>query len=546
MKALKRGLSLLLVLVLALALTACGGGKTETPETDTPSAGTGTTAPSTGSTSPAKTDAPETQTKNNDAKYGGVFVKGQSVAPSSLFYIHMTGSANGFCSPCNEPIGRYNPDTGHYDPFLVESYEENVADASITLHLRKGIKFHDGSELTASVLQWNLQYMIDAGQGANISNPIGFETPDDYTLVVKYENYSVDFFDKLAVVMISSQKAFEDNGLEYCQNHPVGTGPFKFEEYVPDNYISYVRNDDYWQEGLPYLDGYKVQIITEWAAMMTAFANGEVDTFVCGDDSTITALQAMGFEDQSKPTLTGYTLFGVNPNSRVEGDPFYKKEVRQAVLLYGIDWNEVCLLSGGPTAVVSLQPCIEHAVGYNAELEKESYYDLEKAKQMLADAGYPDGFHTTIHSTAPNLPLAVAMQDALKKLNITADVNEITFSDPVRWDGVTPGLHLTNGYSASDVIAKPLSTWWCSTSTTYGKNILFPPEYDELLAKGSAVTTWEERQEIAEQLLRILCVDSCLYRVCNMKQGATFINPAAHDSGSEYNVATPELTWKEK
>lgn len=526
MKKLRRILSLLLVFTMALVLCSCGDGDN-------------------GGNSNVQGDSPENLNggDSGEPKYGGVYVQQQSVSPSSLFYIHMQGSAKNFVSMCTEPLGRYNPETAMYDPFLAESWDSSPDDNTFTIHLRDGIKFHDGSELTGEVVAWNLQYMIENGQGSLIGNPVSVEATDELTVIVKYDAFSVDWGNRVGQVLISSKQAFDEHGLEYCQNHPVGTGPFVFQEYIPDNRLTYVKNENYWQEGLPYLDGWEIQIIPEWAPTMSAFVNGEIDSFVGGDQSTIETLKAMGYEDKNAGAPNSYTVFGVYPNSKIEDDPFYDVKVRQAVLLYGIDWDNVNILAFAGTAKKSLQHCVEGSLMYDPDMEKESYYDAELAKEMLAEAGYPDGFDTTIYATAPNKSAAIAMQDELLKINVNAEVQEITFSDTVRWDNTKPGLFLANGYSADDIVLAPISSWYCSDSTSYGNNIKFSAEYDALLEEALSAETWDERIECGKELAWKLHVEECLYRVFALSPNTTFISDRAHDTGFEYNSLTPELAW---
>ena len=106
-----------------------------------------------------------------------------------------------------------------------------------TIHLRKGVKFHDGSDLTAQVVKWNLEFMIEHGNGGMIYNPT-IECPDDYTVVVTFDEEHIDGIFAIAQVQIYSQKAYEEHGLEWCQNNPIGTGPFVFQKYVTDRQIS--------------------------------------------------------------------------------------------------------------------------------------------------------------------------------------------------------------------------------------------------------------------------------------------------------------------
>ena len=139
--------------------------------------------------------------------------------------------------------------TNDWKPFLADSLKSDMTNNTFTITLKKGIMFHDGSELTADVVKWNFQYMIDNKQASYLGNPTGFDVPDKYTLVVKFAAPSVNWAELLGQIPIYSKDAFDKNGPDYMLKHPVGTGPFVFKEFVPDNSITYVKKHKLLAEG---------------------------------------------------------------------------------------------------------------------------------------------------------------------------------------------------------------------------------------------------------------------------------------------------------
>jgi peptide/nickel transport system substrate-binding protein len=365
-----------------------------------------------------------------------------------------------------------------------------------TIHLRKGVKFHDGSDLTAQVVKWNLEFMIEHGNGGMIYNPT-IECPDDYTVVVTFDEEHIDGIFAIAQVQIYSQKAYEEHGLEWCQNNPIGTGPFVFQKYVTDRQIVFTRNENYWQEGLPYLDGVVVEIITDPSATMVAFANKEIDCVNSNNDQMNQQIESMGYKDVSVPTFADYSTTGITVNNQIPGDPWSNLEVRKAVMIYALNAQELALLGGGPYAIPSPQLfCIKGGLIYNEDLEKEVVYDLEKAKKMLADAGYANGFETDLYTPPNRIDFATALQANLAKVNIKANIIEVSNSDERRADPACPGMFITGAATAYDPILRPITTMISRYSTAIGKTMIYTDEYMDLLDAASAAKSWEEKAEL--------------------------------------------------
>ena len=551
----KRLLVMFLALALVLCTAACGGGKAEeqpAQSSNESAAANQETAPA-GNTEQAATEAANAKNEFNQGtegtseedKYGGELVTCRSVNPTCLFYPYMYASSQKYCFPAIETLGRYNLETNHYEPFLCESWERDNEALTLTLKLKQGIKFHDGSDFNAESVKWEFEYMIENGNGNLIGNPAGFEVVDDYTLKIQFSNFALDWEDVIAATPIYSQKEFEDNGLAWCLNNIVGTGPFVMKEYVADSYMTFERNENYWQEGLPYLDSVKHQIIPDWAGEMTAFDQGTIDWFVCGDISTADSLFAMGYDNGAVETVDGGTVFGVYPNSMIEGDPFYDVRVRQAVLLYGVDWDAVTFQAKGKYGFTSLQGITDGALGYSADVEKESYYDVEKAKALLAEAGYENGFDTKIITANYGVPAATALQDQLKAIGINAEIEEIATSDGRRYDGSTPGLYINSGNTTYDY-GKQLQRQY-SYIGQMNKMCNFSEEYNAVCDSVFSAQDYESKAASIQQAIHMLSVDECLYRVMFIQPNILFLNDRVIDSGLETNnYYTPEIAWIDK
>ena len=534
MKKAKRIIALLLALILAVSLCACG---------DKP-ANTGNETPgNTNNAAPAP----------SGPKYGGVFHYFRNGAPQSLFTILKT-QKGGYSSFAVEQLGRTDQATMITTPFLAESFTEDKTNNTLTVKLRKGIKFHDGSDLTAEVVKWNLQFMMDNGNGSMLHNPLKIETPDDYTVVVYFDQYYLDMTRSIAQVQIYSKKSYDEKGLDWCKNNPVGTGPFVFKEYILDRQLTFTRNDNYWMKDengnqLPYLDGVVVDIITETSASMTAFLNKEIDYISSNNIPVNDQIEAAGYKNVCIPTFGTYstTGFSVNNNPAIPDNPWAKLEVRKAVMLYGLNAEELTLLGGGKYAEPSAQYfCLKGGLIYNEDIEKAMTYDVEKAKKMLADAGYPNGFSTDIYAVASRKDFAVALQAAFKKLGIEATVTEVTNADERRADPMCPGVHVSGSAEAYDPVARPITTMFSRGSTAIGKTVVFTDEYQNLLDQTAKAKSWEEKAELGKKMAYQATVVDCFYRNIYNSGSNVYMQDYLKGSGVENSTLTPEITWLDK
>jgi len=546
MKKTMRISTLLLALIMAVSLSACGG---RTPvDTTQPPAATmpvatikpvdGTTpSPGTAATGSEDTDTP---------KYGGVFHYFRNGSPQSLFTILKT-QKGGYSTFAVEQLGRKNLATNVTEPLLAESFEEDIPNKTVTVHLHKGVKFHDGSDLTAEVVKWNLEFMIENGNGGMFYNPKSIECPDDYTVVVTFNEEHLDGIAAVGQVQIYSQKAYEDHGLDWCKNNPIGTGPFVFQEYITDRQLTFTRNDNYWQEGLPYLDGVVVEIIPDASASMIAFVNKEIDYIISSNVQMNQQIEAMGYKNVCVPTFGDFSTTGISVNNQIAGNPWENLEVRKAVMIYALNAPELALLGGGPYGIPCAQLfCIKGALIYNEDLENEAVYDLEKAKKMLADAGYADGFETDLY-TAPNrIDFATALQEALAKVNIKANIIEVSNSDERRADPTCPGMFITGAATAYDPILRPFTTMLSRYSTAIGKTMTYTDEYMELMDAAGKAKTWEEKAELGRQLAYRATMIDCIYRNVYINGSNVYIQDYLRGSGVENNTLTPECTWLDK
>ena len=519
----KRIIALVLTFVISMSLAACGGGGED--------GGGGQAKP-----------PEETANTNNSGEpvYGGTFACGKASSCMGLCNLYSNNLAEQYAFPAVESLGRWNFDTQEYDPFLLEDWEHDYEANTFTMHLREGVMFHDGTPFDAEALKWNLETFVENRGASGLGNPTGFEVVDETTLVATFESPSFAWESQFAQIYIYSPKSIQDNGEDWAQTHVVGTGPFVFESYTPDQSIVYKRNEGYWQEGKPYLDEYIVRIITDWAALEAAFINGDVNYYACADTTTCQELINLGYTSKAVDVPENYITFTVMLNNTAPDDPFSDIRVRQAVLYYGVDWNGIGIACRGQFAQGLGQFLTPGSWGYMDDYWlDENTLDRDKAKELLAEAGYADGFETTIHATVTYQQMATALQSELEKIGIKAEVNICENSAAEYADPTLTGIHMGAWFGATD----SANTLAKSFHPDYYKIIDYSDEYLEQVNKSATALTQEERAESQGEALRILYEDMCVARAYFTQQNFTVLTEGAMDVGAEYKTYYSENIW---
>jgi ABC-type transport system substrate-binding protein len=282
-------------------------------------------------------------------------------------------------------------------PFLCESYNIDPEAKTFTYKLRDGIKFHDGSVMNAEVVKWNIQQQIDSGWWQEADKVVSIETPDNSTVVINFTQYSNQFEFNWGWTAIWSKEAWEANagedksttseqGIEWAVDHVVGTGPFKLVEYKRDVSITWEKFDDYWQDGKPYLDGLEFTIITEATTASSLLQAGDVDLWYQGHS----AQDWRELEDKDF-VVKGYwpgLPQALWPNTVDPESKWRDKNLREA-LEYALDKDTMSEALGLGFYIPSEQIAPSTEWGYLPDLSTRGY-DPEKARELLALAGYDD------------------------------------------------------------------------------------------------------------------------------------------------------------
>ena len=311
---------------------------------------------------------------------------------------------------------------GSLAPGLVLSYDSVIDPPSITLHLRKGVKFSDGTDFNAQAVKWNLEQVkagpANAATGAYWKS---FDLIDDYTIRINFtvwQNRLLTAFGMPSSNQVSPT-AFTKNGIDWMRVHMVGTGPFMQTSYQQDVTTTTVRNPNYWDTGKPYLDGAQYLYITDQLTRMALFKSGGAEAYdLNGSGRDATDLKAAGFKIFSQQTGIDVLV----PDSKNADSPWSNPLVRQAAE-YALDKTALNNAFGYGYNEVAYQICSPSESVSDPNFAGKRVYDVAKAKQLLTQAGYPNGFKTRIIAQDnTNRDKVLAEQSYLSKVGIQCDL----------------------------------------------------------------------------------------------------------------------------
>jgi peptide/nickel transport system substrate-binding protein len=292
-------------------------------------------------------------------------------------------------------------------PRLAESWDVSPDGTVYTFHLRQGVKFHDGTPFDADAVVFNFRRVIDPefefykeGTDALRSGPYRYieevRAKDEHTVEIVLSQPWTHFVDQLSTTLpsglplIMSPASVEEWGNEDVNLHPVGTGPFKLEQYDPGVKTVIARNEEYWNDPLPYLDRIIFFITAEASTRVNALLSGTVDMITAIPPDQIAGIEAAGFKVIMPERMNLVYFFSLN----VADGPFAEQAVRQAAN-YAVNRERLAheLLQDTVLPIWKMVPSTSPLFEPGAEAYP---FEPDKARALLAEAGYPDGFSTTI------------------------------------------------------------------------------------------------------------------------------------------------------
>lgn len=492
----KKTLTLLLAFAVALSLTACGNGSQPQPGANTPSNNSQGTA----NTENRKTDiviavSAEAVTLDPQGGWDG----------NSL--IVMRQMFNG--------LVKYD-DNMQIVGDLAESWDF-TSDTSVTFKLKQGVKFHNGEEMKAEDVVFSIERAMASPKVQSFTSNIeSVAADDDYTVTVTTSIPYAPLMSNLchSANYIVSKKAVEEAGDNFPQA-PVGTGAFKFVSWDSGNKIVLERFEDYFaSDVLPTTLTFRY--MSEGAARTIALETGEVDVV-----NTVAASDADRVANEDGLTLVNSVtpkIEYLSMNQKIT--PYANKLVRQAIN-YAIDRDSLNLLATAGYSEVTDSVVSSAVSGYTDDVSHYEY-NPEKAKELLAEAGYPNGFSTYIvvgteaRNTEATLIQAnlhdIGIEMDIRQMDSTAALEAINNGDD---DMFLQSYNNTTGDPDTSLYLLFHSTVPASSGNRSFTNI---PEVDALLDAGRAEVDTTRRMEIYKQIQQILTDEAVwvpLYSISN-------------------------------
>ncbi|MGR8928476.1 ABC transporter substrate-binding protein (plasmid) [Rhizobium leguminosarum] len=346
----------------------------------------------------------------------------------------------------------YAPGTPNPVPSLAESFTVSPDGLTYTFKLHKGVKFSNGREVVASDVKYSIERAVDPktqGPGAGFFGAIkgfeeetggktttlsGIETPDDSTVIFNLSRPDATFLHVLAINFASvvPKEAVEAAAGDFGKK-PVGSGTFILKDWTIGQQLVFERNKDYFVKGVPYIDSFKVEVGQEPLVALLRLQKGEVD--IAGDGiPPAKFLEIKNSADGAQMIVDGEQLHTgyITLNTKVK--PFDNVKVRQALNM-AINKDRITRILNG-RATPANQPLPPLMPGYDKSFTGY-VYDVAKAKALLAEAGYPDGFETVLYSTNtdPQPRIAQAIQQDLAAVGVKAEVRALAQANVISAGG---------------------------------------------------------------------------------------------------------------
>jgi peptide/nickel transport system substrate-binding protein len=389
------------------------------------------------------------------------------------------------------------------EPQLAHKWEANADSSEWTFHLVKNAKFSNGRAVTAHDVKFSFDRILDpktASKGRKAMGPITEITAkDDHTVVIKLKGPYADLPLQLATTFA---RVIAKENLEDISHKPIGSGPYILKEYIPGNKAILVKNPNYFEKGLPYLDEIHQIYIKEYAAQVSALKTGEIDIMYFAPVEIVDQLKSdpnIDVRIVAAPSFQPLVMF-------VNEKPFNNVKVRQA-LRFALD-REAMLeaATGGFGALGNDTPVGPSNPYYNKALPQRKR-DLAKSKKLLAEAG-ATGVEISIFTSTgrPGLePAAIVAQQNLNEAGFKAKIESVEiarlYKDILR--NPAPNRTSQNNWFGRATIDETLTPFF-TTKATWNFSGYSNPEVDDLLDKARSRTDFAGRKKLYDRVQEIL------------------------------------------
>ena len=400
-----------------------------------------------------------------------------------------------------EKLFEFTPNGDGFDPRLATEWKQ-IDDTTLQLKLRQGVTFTNGEPFNAESAKMSVEVVLKSPSYSAFSNVMaGAEIVDQYTLNIKTKSPTLLHMPALAQGSFQyPAKYFQEVGEEGFGKKPIGTGPYVFGEWVKDSAVTLEANTGYWN-GAPAVKNMIFRNIPEGAAKLAALEAGEIDFAI---DVPLDAVERLERNpDLSLASRTSSRAYYLAPSTLTD-TPLKNPKVRQA-LFHAVDVQALIkgLFKGRAKQLAQVQQVTPGSFGYD-EKRTVHPYDPDKAKAMLAEAGYPNGFEFTFKYSsgryAQDKEMGQAIASQLAKVGIKANQEVLesgTFLTQLSQ------LKLENMRLAGSLPPPDAHFTFQTYQTGFRYSYYSNKEVDELVNKGASTANVQERLDAYKKILDI-------------------------------------------
>ena len=394
--------------------------------------------------------------------------------------------------------GLVKPDSdGNLNPAVASDYTISEDKKTYTFTLRDGVKFHDGSLVTVEDVIYSIERCADTSEGAPLvaaySNIESITTPDDKTIVIVLKEGNADFLASMDTAIIPASNTTPDSVA-------IGTGPYKFVSHAPQESFVMEKFDEYWGEAA-HIEKVILKVCANADSIVMNLNGGSIDMF-----ARLTATQVSQLNDQFEVMEGTMNLVqAMYLNNAAE--PFTDERVRQA-LCYAVDKQYILdMTSDGHGTPVGSSMFPAFGKYYMPELAEYYTKDVEKAKELLKEAGYPDGFTFTIKvpsNYGPHIETAEVLAEVFKEIGVTAKI------ELIEWETWLSDVYSGRQFEATivglDASSLTASSMLLRFNSDSSKNFInySNADYDAAYARAEATIDEEERTAAYKECEQIL------------------------------------------
>jgi peptide/nickel transport system substrate-binding protein len=458
----------------------------------------------------------------------GVVIRALTSEPSGLDPHGPPGSGQNVLLPYLFDTLVFRDVDNTYKPFLAESWEVAPDGKTITFQLREGVTFHDGTPMDAQAVVFTFERFKEKGAknplAGGIMDIANIEAVDSHTVRFHFDQPSAIFFGTLSMPYagILSPTAVKEAGDAFAQK-PVGTGPFKLDQWEPGVSITLVRNPDYqWgppvvqNQGPPHIEKATFKVIPDAATQLAALQAGEVDVLFVNQPGQILKLREEENVQLTETTLNTLIYLGFN----CQKTPFDDVRVRQA-LAHAVNKTEIIETALSGLGQEAFAPLASTLPGFDPNLkEYELGYDPEKAEVLLAEAGFTQdadgvwvrgdenlGGVLLTSTRAPNEAVATVMQSQFKAIGVPIEIQQLDARaviktstegeyDLLLWRYDWNDADVLNIYLSSDRIGRTNRVFYSNKTV------------DELLERAMHEVDQQARNQIYIEIQKIILADA--------------------------------------